>query len=77
MNPSTSTLKDFSPAIKDVKSIGKPKVSYSLNASSPFISLSFGSEKAAFLDIDYILNNSDLGKSIYSELNRINKLPVK
>ena len=36
-------------------------------------SLSFGSEKAAFLDIDYILNNSDLGKSIYSELNRINK----
>ena len=44
LNPSISTLKDFSPAIKDVKSTGKPKVSYSLNASSPFISLSLGSE---------------------------------
>ena len=33
----------------------------------------FGSEKTVFLNIDYILNNSDLGKSIYTELNKINK----
>ena len=31
------------------------------------------SEKIVFLDIDYILNNSTLGKSIYTELNKINK----
>ena len=35
--------------------------------------LAFSSEKTVFLDIDYILNNSNLGKSIYTELNRINK----
>jgi len=35
--------------------------------------LVFSAEKTAFLDIDYILNNSNLGKSIYVELNKINK----
>ena len=33
----------------------------------------FSSEKIVFLDIDYILNNSNLGKSISIELNKINK----
>ena len=40
LNPSISTLKDFSLAINDVKSIGNPKVSYNLKASSPFMSWS-------------------------------------
>ena len=35
--------------------------------------LVFSSEKTVFLDIDFILNNSNLGKSIYTELNKINK----
>ena len=30
------------------------------------------SEKIFFLDIDYILNNSNLGKSIHQDLNKIN-----
>ena len=34
---------------------------------------SFSSEKTAFLDIDFILNNSNLGKSIYSDLEKLNK----
>ena len=34
---------------------------------------SFSSEKTAFLDIDLILNNSNLGKSIYSDLEKLNK----
>ena len=36
-------------------------------------SLAFSDEKTVFLDIDYILNNSNLGKSIYTELNKINE----
>ncbi len=30
-------------------------------------------ENIVFLDIDYVLNNSNLGKSIYTELEKINK----
>jgi len=33
----------------------------------------YGSENIVFLDIDYILNNSNLGKSIYIELEKLNK----
>ena len=35
--------------------------------------ISVSSEKIVFIDIDYILNNSNLGKSISIELNKINK----
>ena len=40
-----------------------------------FLSLtySFSSEKIAFIDIDYILNNSNLGKIIVNELEEKNK----
>ncbi len=31
------------------------------------------SEKTAFLDLDYVLNNSNLGKKIYKDLETINK----
>ena len=31
------------------------------------------SEKIAFIDIDYVLSNSNIGKSIYEELEKINK----
>ena len=31
------------------------------------------SEKIVFIDIDYILNNSNLGKNIYKELEILNK----
>ena len=31
------------------------------------------SEKTAFLDLDYVLNNSNLGKKIYKDLEMINK----
>ena len=30
------------------------------------------SEKIAFLDLDYVLNNSNLGKKIYSDLETLN-----
>ena len=30
-------------------------------------------EKTVFIDIDYVLNNSNIGKSIYNELDKINK----
>ena len=33
----------------------------------------YGAENIVFLDIDYVLNNSNLGKSIYIELEKINK----
>ena len=33
----------------------------------------YSAENIVFLDIDYVLNNSNLGKSIYSELENINK----
>ena len=33
----------------------------------------YSSENIVFLDIDYVLNNSNLGKSIYIELEKLNK----
>ena len=30
-------------------------------------------ENVVFIDIDYVLNNSNLGKSIYNDLEKINK----
>ena len=40
-----------------------------------FISISsvYSSGNTVFLDIDYVLNNSNLGKSIYLELEELNK----
>ena len=38
---------------------------------------SLSSEKTAFIDIDFVLNNSYLGKSIYKELEKINKSNIK
>ena len=35
--------------------------------------ISLSAEKIVFIDIDYILSNSNLGKSISIELNKINK----
>ena len=32
-----------------------------------------GADSTVFIDIDYILNNSNLGKSIYSDLENLNK----
>ena len=37
------------------------------------ISSSFSAEKTVFLDIDFVLNNSNFGKSIYSKLDELNK----
>ena len=37
------------------------------------ISSSFSAEKTVFLDIDFVLNNSNFGKSIYSKLDDLNK----
>ena len=37
-----------------------------------FISTVYSSGKTVFLDIDYVLNNSILGKSIYLELEKLN-----
>ena len=37
------------------------------------ISSSFSAEKTVFLDIDFVLNNSNYGKSIYSRLEELNK----
>ena len=41
------------------------------------INHSLSSEKTAFIDIDFVLNNSYLGKSIYKELEKINKSNIK
>ena len=41
------------------------------------INLVNGSENIVFMDIDYVLNNSKLGKSIYSELDKLNKDNLK
>ena len=41
------------------------------------ISFSYSNEKTVYLDIDYVLNNSNFGKSIYLELDKINKKNVK
>ena len=37
------------------------------------ISFSFSAEKTVFLDIDFVLNNTNFGKSIYLELDELNK----
>ena len=36
-------------------------------------SFSISAEKTVFLDIDFVLNNSNYGKSIYSRLEELNK----
>ena len=41
------------------------------------INHSLSSEKTAFIDIDFVLNNSYLGKSIYKELEQINNSNIK
>ena len=40
-------------------------------------SISHGNEKTVYIDIDYVLNNSILGKSIYMELDKLNKKNVE
>ena len=37
------------------------------------ISYAYSADKTVFLDIDFVLNNSNFGKSIYLELEKINK----
>jgi Skp family chaperone for outer membrane proteins len=37
-------------------------------------SFSISAEKTVFLDIDFVLNNSIFGKSIYSKLDELNKM---
>jgi len=41
------------------------------------ISSVYSSGNTVFLDIDYILNNSNLGKSIYIELEKLNSSNIK
>ena len=41
------------------------------------INHSLSSEKTVFIDIDFVLNNSYLGKSIYKELEQINNSNIK
>ena len=41
------------------------------------INLVYAADNIAFLNIDYILNNSNLGKSIVVELEKLNKSNVK
>ena len=41
------------------------------------ISSVYSSGNTVFLDIDYILNNSNLGKSIYIELEKLNNSNIK
>ena len=38
-----------------------------------FTTFSISAEKTVFLDIDFVLNNSNYGKSIYSKLDELNK----
>ena len=38
---------------------------------------SSSSDNTVFLDIDFVLNNSNLGKSIYSDLEKLNKKNLK
>ena len=40
-------------------------------------SSTFATEKTVYIDIDYVLNNSNLGKSIYKELEIINEENLK
>ena len=44
-----------------------------------FLSISFSnsSEKIAFIDIDYVLNNSNFGKIIFQELEVVNNKNIK
>ena len=37
----------------------------------------FGAEKVVFIDIDYLLNNSNFGKIIFEELDKVNKENIK
>ena len=41
------------------------------------ISIAFSSEKIVFIDIDFLLNNSNLGKVIFKELDKVNKDNIK
>ncbi len=41
------------------------------------ITFSISSEKIAFIDIDYVLNNSNLGKIIINELDQVNNKNIK
>ena len=41
------------------------------------LSIANSNEKTVFVDIDYILNNSNLGKSIYIEIEKINNINMK
>ena len=41
------------------------------------ISIAFSSEKVVFIDIDFLLNNSNLGKVIFKELDKVNKDNIK
>ena len=41
------------------------------------ISTAFPSEKVVFIDIDFLLNNSNLGKVIFKELDKVNKDNIK
>ena len=41
------------------------------------ISSAYSSGNTVFLDIDYVLNNSNLGKSIYIELEKLNTSNIK
>jgi len=41
------------------------------------ISISKSDETTVFIDIDFVLNNSNLGKSIYFELETLNKENIK
>ena len=45
--------------------------------SISFISLSYSSEKIVYLDVDFILTNSDKGKIILSNLEKKNKENIK
>lgn len=37
----------------------------------------FAAEKVVFIDIDYLLNNSNFGKIIFEELDKVNKENIK
>ncbi|WP_440643868.1 OmpH family outer membrane protein [Candidatus Pelagibacter sp. HIMB123] len=41
------------------------------------ISGAFAVEKVVFIDIDYLLNNSNFGKIIFKELDKVNKENIK
>jgi len=41
------------------------------------ISGAFAAEKVVFIDIDYLLNNSNFGKIIFEELDKVNKENIK